>query len=92
VRDCQLQILFDSINLPIDYRILTKTVLKDTTHKQPLFRWGPYAGMTLNSFSKFPGIEIGAQLVIKDQVTISGGGLILNGVYGNIRLGILFKK
>ena len=30
VRDCQLQILFDSVNLPIDYRIITKTVLKDT--------------------------------------------------------------
>jgi hypothetical protein len=94
VRDCQLQIQFDSVNLPIDYRIVTKTVLKDTCIKvkQPFFRWGPYAGMTLNSFSRFPGIEVGAQLIIKDQVTISGGGLVLNGVYGNIRIGVVFKK
>lgn len=94
VRDCQMQIQFDSINLPIDERTITKTVLKDTCVKikQPLFRWGPYAGLTLNSFNKFPGIEVGAQLVIKDQVTISGGGLILNGIYGNIRLGWYFKK
>lgn len=94
VIDCQATIRFPQINFPILERTITKTVLQDTCIKvkQPLFRWGPYAGLTLNSFSKFPGIEVGAQLIIKDQVTISGGGLILNGIYGNIRLGWLFKK
>lgn len=60
--------------------------------KPPTFRWGPYVGLTLNSFSKFPGIEVGAQAVVKDQLTISGGGLILDGVYANIRFGWLFNK
>jgi hypothetical protein len=59
--------------------------------KQPVFRIGPYVGLSLNSFTKFPGIEAGAQLVIKDQLTISAGGLYLNGIYGNVRLGWLFK-
>ena len=59
--------------------------------KQPIFRIGPYVGMSLNSYSKFPGLEAGVQLVIKDQLTISAGGLYLNGFYGNLRLGWLFK-
>ena len=59
--------------------------------KQPVFRIGPYVGLSLNSFTKFPGIEAGAQLIIKDQLTVSTGGLYLNGIYGNVRLGWLFK-
>ncbi len=47
--------------------------------------------LSLNSFSKFPGIEAGAQLVIKDQLTVSAGGLYLDGIYGNVRLGWLVK-
>ena len=59
--------------------------------KQPIFRIGPYVGISLNSFQTFPGLEAGAQLVIKDQLTISAGGLYLNGFYGNLRLGWLLK-
>jgi len=59
--------------------------------KQPLFRIGPYVGISLNSFQTFPGLEAGAQLIIKDQLTISAGGLYFNGVYGQIRFGWLFK-
>jgi hypothetical protein len=59
--------------------------------KQPVFRIGPYVGLTLNSFTRFPGIEAGAQLIIKDQLTVSAGGLYLNGIYGNLRVGWLFK-
>ncbi|MFZ4564709.1 MAG: hypothetical protein ACOYNU_15125 [Bacteroidales bacterium] len=59
--------------------------------KQPTFRIGPYVGLSLNSFTKFPGIEAGAQVVIKDQLTVSAGGLYLDGIYGNVRLGWLFK-
>jgi len=58
--------------------------------KQPMFRFGPYAGLSLNSFTKFPGIEAGAQVLIKDQFTISAGGLYLDGIYGNVRVGWLF--
>ena len=67
------------------------TCITKTIPKQPIFRIGPYVGMSLNSFSKFPGLEAGAHLVIKDQLTISAGGLYLNGIYGNLRLGWLFK-
>ena len=59
--------------------------------KQPTFRFGPYVGLTLNSFTKFPGIEAGAQMVIKDQLTISAGGLYLEGIYANMRVGWLLK-
>ena len=59
--------------------------------KQPMFRIGPYVGLSLNSFSKFPGIEAGVQVVIKDQLILSAGVLYLNGIYGNVRVGWMFK-
>jgi len=59
--------------------------------KQPVFRFGPYVGLSLNSFTRFPGLELGAQVVIKDQLTVSAGGLYLDGIYGNVRVGWLFK-
>jgi hypothetical protein len=59
--------------------------------KQPIFRIGPYVGLSLNSFTKFPGLEAGAQLIIKDQLTVSAGGLYLNSIYGNLRVGWLLK-
>ena len=86
-----------NIGLDHNYMIITKqpTIIQyDTIYKEktpPFFRWGPYAGLTLNSFSKFPGIEIGAQVVVKNQLTISLGGLYLNNLYANLRIGILFK-
>lgn len=86
-----------NIGLDHNYMIITKqpTIIQyDTIYKEktpPFFRWGPYTGLTLNSFSKFPGIEIGAQVVVKNQLTISLGGLYLNNLYANLRIGILFK-
>jgi hypothetical protein len=59
--------------------------------KQPIFRIGPYVGLSLNSFTKFPGLEAGTQLIIKDQLTVSAGGLYLNSIYGNLRVGWLLK-
>jgi len=59
--------------------------------KQTVFRFGPYVGLSLNSITRFPGLELGAQIVIKDQLTVSAGGLYLDGLYGNVRLGWLFK-
>jgi hypothetical protein len=67
------------------------TCITKPVPKQPLFRIGPYVGLSLNTFSKFPGIEAGAQVVIKDQLTVSAGGLYLNGIYGNVRVGWLLK-
>jgi len=58
---------------------------------QPVLRIGPYVGLSLNSFTKFPGLEAGAQLVIKDQLIISAGGLYLDEIYGNVRLGWLIR-
>jgi hypothetical protein len=41
--------------------------------------------------SQFPGLELGAQVIIKDQLTVSAGGRYLDGIYGKVRLGWLFK-
>jgi hypothetical protein len=67
------------------------TCITKPVPKQPVFRIGPYVGLILNSFTKFPGLEAGAQLIIKDQLTVSVGGLYLDGMYGNVRLGWLVK-
>jgi hypothetical protein len=67
------------------------TCITKPAPKQPVFRIGPYVGLSLNSFTKFPGIEAGAQVVIKDQLTASAGGLYLNGIFGNVRVGWLVK-
>jgi hypothetical protein len=58
---------------------------------QPVFRIGPYVGLALNSFNKFPGLGAGIQLVIKDQLSVSVGGLYLDNIYVTVRFGILFK-
>ncbi len=67
------------------------TCIVKPVSKQPVFRIGPYVGLSLNSFSMFPGIEAGAQLIIKDQLTELCGGLYLYGIYGNLRVGWLLK-
>ena len=67
------------------------TCIAKPVPKQPVFRIGPYVGLSLNSFTKFPGIEAGAQLVIKDQLTLSAGGLYHDGIYVNVRVGWLVK-
>lgn len=60
--------------------------------KQPTFRIGPYVDLTLNSFSKFPGLGLGGQVIVKDQLTFSVGGLYMDGFSANVRIGWLFKK
>jgi len=67
------------------------TCITKPVPKQSVFRIGPYVGLSLNSFTKLPGIEAGAQLVVKDQLTISAGGLYLDRIYCNLRLGWLVK-
>ena len=87
-------ISFSDFAWPRDIITITRqvdTCIIKPIPKQPIFRIGPYVGMSLNSYSKFPGLEAGVQLVIKDQLTISAGGLYLNGFYSNLRLGWLFK-
>lgn len=67
------------------------TCITKPVPKQPVFRIGPYVGLSLNSFTRFPGIEAGAQLVIKDQLTVSAGGVYLDGIYANVKVGWLVK-
>ncbi len=67
------------------------TCIAEPVLKQPTFRWGAYVGLSLNSLTRFPGLELGAQVVFKDQLTVSAGGLYLDGIYGNVRVGWLFK-
>ena len=87
-------ITFSDFTWPKDLITITRqvdTCITKPIPKQPLSRIGPYVGISLNSFQRFPGLEVGAQLVIKDQFTLSVGGLYLNGLYGNVRFGWLFK-
>jgi len=87
-------ITFSEFTWPKDIITITRqvdTCITKPIPKQPLFRIGPYVGLSLNSFGTFPGFEAGAQLVIKDQLTVSAGGLYLNGIYCNVRFGWLIK-
>lgn len=67
------------------------TCIVKPQNKAALIKVGPYVGITLNSFAKFPGIEAGGQLIIKDQITISAGGLYFDVVYGNVRVGWVIR-
>ena len=87
-------ISFSDFIWPKEIIIVTRqidTCITKPIPKQPLFRIGPYVGLSINSFSKFPGLEAGAQVVFKDQLTLSAGGLYLDGICGNVRVGWLFK-
>jgi len=87
-------ISFSNFNWPKEIITITRqvdTCIFKPIPKQPTFRIGPYVGLSLNSFTRFPGLELGGQVVIKDQLTVSIGGLYLDGIYGNLRLGWLFK-
>ena len=87
-------ISFSDFTWPKEIITITRhidTCIAKPVQKQPIFRYGAYVGLSLNSFTRFPGLELGAQLVIKDQLTVSAGGLYLDGIYGNLRLGWLFK-
>jgi hypothetical protein len=87
-------ISFSNFNWPKEIITITRqvdTCIAKPIQKQPTFRIGPYVGLSLNSFTRFPGLELGAQVVVKDQLTVSIGGLYLDGIYGNLRLGWLFK-
>lgn len=87
---------FSDFTFPEKIVTITKhfdTCINQPIPKQPFFRIGPYVGMTLNSFNEFPGVELGGQVVIKDQLTVDAGGLYVdNNLYANVRLGWLFKK
>jgi len=87
-------ISFSDFTWPREIITITRqvdTCITKPIPKQTFFRFGPYVGMSLNSFRRFPGIEAGAQLVIKDQLTFSAGCLYINGFYGHVRFGWLFK-
>ena len=87
-------ITFSNFMWPKDIITITRqidTCITKPIPKQPVFRIGPYIGMSLNTFRTFPGLEAGAQLIIKDQLTLSVGAQDLNGFYGSVRFGWLFK-
>ena len=87
-------ITFSDFVWPKDIITITRridTCIAKPIPKQPTFRIGPYVGLSLNSFTKFPGLELGTQVVVNDQLTISAGGLYLDGIYGTVRVGWLLK-
>ena len=95
IKDCTAMIKFKDIVSPT--RIIKTTVKVDTcinkppAYKAKLFHYGVYTDLSINNFKQFPGIGLGGQLIIKDQVTIGAGALYLDKFYGNVRIGVLFK-
>ncbi len=88
------QIAFSDFTWPRDIVTITRhidTCIIKPLPQQPAFRFGPYVGLSINSLTRFPAIESGAQLIFKDQITIAAGLLYLDGICGNLRLGWLFK-
>jgi len=64
---------------------------KSPAYKAKLLHWGLYAEMVGRNFKDFPGIGIGGQIIVQDQLTVGIGGVYLNGTYVNVRIGLLFK-
>lgn len=96
VKNCIIEEMsFPEIVAPKEIIYITKTVdtcLYSDIKKQPFLRFGPYVGLTANSFDKFPGLGVGGQLIMNDQFTLGVGYEYLDGSYLNVRLGWLFKK
>ena len=96
VKDCNASIQFKDIVGPKEIITITQHVdtciTKPPEYRAKFFHWGLYTDLTVNSFKQFPGIGLGGQIVIKDQVTIGIGGIYMDRFYGNLRIGVLFKK
>ena len=96
VRDCKADIQFPEIVSPKEVITITNhidtCIAKPPEYKAKFLHHGPYIDMTLNNFKSFPGVGIGYQLILKDQITVAVGGMYMEKPYFNIRLGWLFKK
>lgn len=96
VKDCQTKIRFLDIVSPKEIVTITRHVdtciSKPPEYKAKLLHWGLYTELSVNNFKQFPGIGLGGQIVIKDQITIGAGAMYADKFYGNLRIGILFKK
>ena len=96
VRDCKADIQFPEIVSPKEVITITNhidtCISKPPEYKAKLFHWGLYTDLSANNFKSFPMIGVGGQMIINDQVTIGLGGAYMDKFYGNIRIGILFKK
>jgi len=92
VKDCEVQVQFPEFNLPIDYRIETRTVLK--TINRANFDWGLLAGISINSLRSTPAPQLG--LYLRDKKVTIGGSLLFNPAdklpYGQIIFGYSLKK
>ena len=69
-------ISFSDFTWPKEIITITRqvdTCIAKPIPKQPVFRIGPYVGLSLNSFTRFPGLELGAQVIVKDQLMVPAG-------------------
>lgn len=96
VKDCEASIQFPEIVSPKEIITITNhidtCISKPPEYKAKLFHWGLYTDLSANNFKSFPMIGVGGQMIINDQVTIGLGGAYMDKFYGNVRIGILFKK
>jgi len=95
-KDCESKIIFPKVVFPKEVITITQHVdtciAKAPEYRAKFLHHGPYVDLTLQNFQQFPGFGLGYQLIFKDQVMLSAGALYMNGLYGNVRIGILFKR
>lgn len=63
---------------------------KEPAYKAKFLHYGLYTEMVAANFTEFPSIGLGGQFIFKDKLTVSLGGIYLDGLKGNLRIGILF--
>ncbi len=89
------ELAFTDFVCPRETITITKQI--DTCFQKPpeyrakLLHWGLYTEAVARNITEFPGVGAGAQIVIRDQVTIGAGAMYQKEWYGNLRIGILFK-
>jgi len=89
------ELVFSEFVWPKEVVTITRRVdtclLKPAAYKPMLLHWGVYSELVTDNFTKFPGIGLGGQIIIKDRLTISAGGLYTDRLMGSLRVGVLFK-
>lgn len=88
-----LDLKFSDFVWPKEIVTITRHVDTCATTAPPpkLFRWGLYTEMQTDNFTTIPGIGLGGQVVISEQLTLGLGAAYDKGFKGNLRFGILFK-
>jgi len=88
------ELSFSDFVVPKEVQVITRQVdtcfSKPPAYKPKFWHYGLYTELQAANFSEFPGIGLGAQVIILDRVTVGLGGVYDKGLKGNLRIGVLF--